>query len=389
MTKAKTILKNLLTLLVSSTFAFALLEAGLRIFQPFEFRVRGGEIVLPANAHYEFRNDNPGKLDASISHTKNSLGFRGEELPENADTALTIIVVGGSTTESMLISDGKTWVDLLGQHLQASFPSLWMNNAGLDGQSTFGHEVLMRDYISGLPAKAVLFLIGANDVGTEAPRFLDRKTASRISTDSPTLFVISLANKSEVLTLALNMWRYYKANRSGLTHDTEIDLARLAETAPTIPEDQRLAELNRHRNEYVEKFSERVDRLVVAARSMGAEPILLTQPALYGEAVDPVTGIQLGEIAVSNSMDGALAWELLELYNDATRAVAQARGIVLIDLAASMPKDSSLYYDLIHFSNRGSSEVAEIVAASLCEALQDRFPDYAAGTCVDFRVGAP
>ena len=48
------------------------------------------------------------KLDEKIIHTKNSLGFRGDEPPDDFNPALTVVTVGGSTTESIYISDGKT-----------------------------------------------------------------------------------------------------------------------------------------------------------------------------------------------------------------------------------------------------------------------------------------
>jgi len=66
-----------------SLLALALLETSLRLFRnPFGFRVRGDQIVLPVHRRYEIHNTQIPKLDAVIIHTKNSLGFRGPEPPE-------------------------------------------------------------------------------------------------------------------------------------------------------------------------------------------------------------------------------------------------------------------------------------------------------------------
>lgn len=54
---------------------------------------------------------------------------------------LTIISVGGSTTECFYISDDKTWTHILGMKLKSVFTRVWINNAGLDGHSTFGHII--------------------------------------------------------------------------------------------------------------------------------------------------------------------------------------------------------------------------------------------------------
>ena len=88
--------------------ATGVLEVVLRVHNPFETRVIGDKIVLLANRTYEYKNDLSEKLDEKITHTKNSLGFRGDEPPDDFNPALTVVTVGGSTTESIYISDGKT-----------------------------------------------------------------------------------------------------------------------------------------------------------------------------------------------------------------------------------------------------------------------------------------
>ena len=105
---------------------------------PFKFSVRGNEISLPSNITYVTTNNLASKLDKRIVHTKNSLGFRGEDPPADLEGTLSIIAVGGSTTESRSLSDEKEWVFILRKELSNHFDPLWINNAGLDGHSTFG-----------------------------------------------------------------------------------------------------------------------------------------------------------------------------------------------------------------------------------------------------------
>ena len=75
--------------------------------------------------------------------------------PKTFEDYLTIIAVGGSTTECFLIADGQDWPAILGEKLKKSFNLVWINNAGLDGHSTFGHNVLMKDYIVKIKPKVV------------------------------------------------------------------------------------------------------------------------------------------------------------------------------------------------------------------------------------------
>ena len=109
MTKISHILKNLLVLLAGIILALIVLEIALRLFPPFEMRFKPDRIVLPVNKRYIFDNTEkfPTKLAKTTHHTKNSLGFRGAPLPANLADYLSIITIGGSTTECFYLSDGR------------------------------------------------------------------------------------------------------------------------------------------------------------------------------------------------------------------------------------------------------------------------------------------
>src|SRR5262249_42824454 len=143
---------------------------GLRLYNPLPFRVHGDRIVLPANQAYTFDNRSAHKLDPITHHTKNSIGFRGPEPPRDLANRHTILTIGGSTTECLFLSAGRTGTDGLARELATRWPDIWINNAGLDGQSTYGHLVLVRDFVVNLRPKVAVFLVGTNDVG------LDRST---------------------------------------------------------------------------------------------------------------------------------------------------------------------------------------------------------------------
>lgn len=381
MANIKSISANLLLLVFGAVLAFIVLEIGLRILDPFQFRVRGDEITLPSNVRYVTTNNFADKLDKTIIHSKNSLGFRGNEPPDEIENRLSIIAVGGSTTESRFQSDDKEWVSLLGQQLGQYFSPVWINNAGLDGHSTFGHMILVRDLISPIRAKVVLFLVGINEVGRGEMIIDERKYQDKVQTNSPTLLILSIANKSEVLTLAINMLRYFKAKRAGLTHNTQLDLHDTIASSFKISELERQRILAEHKKIYLPEYAKRLEKLLQITRSAGSVPVLITQPALYGPFVDDVTGIDLGHIPVTGDMDGSLAWEVLEMYNAVSRSMADKHGLLLIDLATRMPKSSSMYYDMIHFTNKGAELVASNVFQALCPWLTEQYPDHITSQC--------
>ena len=142
-------------------------ECYFRLVQPASFWIQGQKIILPIRRRYEFHHSQLRGTDADIIHTTNSLGFREMSQPPGFFALFNSRHRRRNTTECFYLSDGKTWTDRLGRSLKGSFHHLWVNNAGLDGHSTFGHLILTRDYLRYLQPKVVLFLVGVNDVGRQ------------------------------------------------------------------------------------------------------------------------------------------------------------------------------------------------------------------------------
>jgi lysophospholipase L1-like esterase len=357
-------MRRLRILAVQLLLGFVTLELCLRIYNPLPFRVRGDRIVLPAGQVYRFDNHHAPKLDPITHHTKNSLGFRGPEPPRDFDQRLRILTVGGSTTECLFLSDGKTWTDRMARHVLAIDSTAWINNAGLDGQSTNGHLVLLRNFIVALKPNLVIFLVGANDVGLDSANGYDSAlvppdtTARRIQT-----FVI---DHSEVVAVVQNAYRAAWTRQRGFGH-SQIDVSTLPQRS--IDEQTIDRTLQEHRTRYLDGYTRRLTTLAELCRANGIQPVFVTQPALFGEAVDAGTGIDLSTVQVNGRGNGTLEWRLLEIYNDVTRRVAAAQGLLLIDLAHEMPKDSRLFYDFLHFTNEGAAQVGDIVAQHLAPRL--------------------
>lgn len=376
------------SLLVGLGLAVTLSELVLIIVNPFHLRIRGHKIKLERNVTRVIENPGIPGLDSIIQQTRNSLGFRGPDPPHLFDDHITILTVGGSTTECYYLSDTMTWSARLSAKLQGHVDRLWLNNAGLDGHSTFGHYALAHQYFAEMEVDFVLLLVGANDVGRTDVNPYDRllfkglddyKQLSRVRRA-----IITLAEYSKLMAVVDAMCRHFAARDRGLVHGSlehrGLDMARVP-TIDTAGEDQTV--LEKHRVEYVDSYRHRLTSLVEIIRSHQITPILVTQPALYGDAVDETTGTDLGTMDMGG-ISGSLNWRILELYNDVTRATASKLAIDLIDLAEVMPKDSRFYYDLIHFNNDGAEMVADLMATEMCLIIEKRFPTHMRTTCSDW-----
>jgi len=369
----KEICKNGLAILLGLAVAFVALEILLRVFQPVEYRVRGNKIILTPDRKYIFDNNKIDKVDKVIYVSRNHLGFRGEPLPGDFAQTLTILTVGGSTTECIQISDGKTWPDILASKLKRRFKPLWLNNAGIDGHSTFGHLVLMEDYIIRLKPKMVVFLLGANDRYLTDSCALDRKSFKKPAATSWKALVNTLAWYSEVVNYAVNLNRYTKALRVGVVH-ANIDFAKLKTI--DVTDDHLKALLEQHKEHYLNPYGQRLQKLIDMARRHGIEPVFITQPMIYGAVIDPVSGADLGRVDIGG-INGKTSWEILKLYNQVSQQVAAQNKVLLIDLANELPKTSRYFYDTLHFTNEGCQVVAEIISQHLAPFLAKKFPDYA------------
>jgi len=360
---------KLLVVLLSTGLALGGAELVLRARNPFGFRMRGNTLVLPANKVYDIRADQRSRsdqIDAHVIHTKNSLGFRGPEPPADFADWLTLVAVGGSTTECFYLSDGRTWPERLAARLKPELRKVWVNNAGLDGHSTFGHLLLTRQALVRLHPKVILYLVGLNDMFTDEPRDFDRVAENPWA---------AAADHSELIATLLNLYRWARTQRfEDLGAMPKPVALRDRPRHPVAP--AAVERLWRAQDSRLAAFRDRLDRLVALNREHGIEPVLITQPSLLG-GVDPRTGIDTRplEVELWERLDGALAWRLLERYNDVTRQVGRERGALTLDLARALPKDSTYFYDFFHLTNQGADRVGAILHDALAPWLAARYPD--------------
>jgi lysophospholipase L1-like esterase len=371
---------SLLALGIGLFAALVLLELLLHFYNPFQARIKGNRIVLLTNKQYHIKNDIIPSLDPVVNQTRNSLGFRGPNPPSDLPSKLSIISVGGSTTQCFFLSDDKTWMARLGDRLEKNFRDVWINNAGLDGHSTYGHIVLMEDHVVRVHPKVVLFLVGANDVGRDPNQeFEAENIKSTISFHSPTAFIKSLSPYSEVASMIANLYRSLNAYKEGLIH-WKIDLDKQGYIdVPPSEEQKNLAQ--GASDQYLHGFEERVRKLIAVSRANGIEPVLMTQPILAGAGTDDVTQLDLARIVVSPGHNGKMWWDVLEKYNNVTRRVGREKGVLVIDVAHELPKSSRYFYDFIHYTNAGADAMSGILYNHLCPNLMKKFPAYGRGAC--------
>lgn len=333
----KMVWKNILALMIGILISLILAELVLNIYNPYPSRFRGDKIQLKTNFQREvvLQTKIPG-LDSIIHYSVNGLGFRGEEFPDSPDDYYKIITVGGSTTENSMQDDKKTWPELLGNKLKESNEKIWINNGGIAGATTYGHNILMDDYILKLKPDMVIFLIGINDRGKsdfskEDGNLIDREES----------FTRKLVKSSEVANLINNLVLMYKTKKVDIGHNFGKDgKPKYVGIQPNPEVDStRLAEVLSPHIQPAEGYAKRVSQLAEKCIKNDIKPVFVTQPLVYG-----------GE-----------AWKVMEFYNHKVMELCESEGWDCIDLGELMAKDGRFFYDAMHFTNEGSQEVARIL----------------------------
>jgi lysophospholipase L1-like esterase len=393
---------NFTALFVGVIVSLIFLEIALRIYNPIVETIKGGRVVLQVNFEQIRRNTRiPGVQSTQIPGVapevhihQNSLGFRGADPPADFASRLTMVTVGGSTTRSAAQADDRTWTALLGDAVANCFDRTWINNAGFEGHTSFAHVDLIRTYLSKLHPKVVLLLIGANELLVDFLNAHDREAApANASGHEATVrwqeyeadiegrveglegrthvgirhFLNALSTQSEVVDLALTLYRSYRAWKGGLNSGN------LQEGEP-MPEDAaaRLAVARDAQPQYAERL-----RLIIRLlRDAQTIPVLMTQPTIGGAGRDPTTGMDLSRLWYGQSFQ-----QSFEIYNETMRQVAQSENVYLIDLEHEMPKDTKYYLDPIHFSDAGATKVGDLVTTGLLPYLGEKFPSFNKGSC--------
>ena len=314
-------LKNLFVFLCGCVMAALMLEVFLSVYNPFGFRIKGNKVILYPYKRYVIQNKSIKGADSIIRRSNNSIGLRGMEPPKdlNLKDTLSIITVGGSTTECYYLSDGDTWPDMVYKFLSVSLKPLWLNNAGLDGQSTYGHLVMLEDYILKLKPKVVIFLIGINDVALGALNKSDKEII-RGNRGALKNIIDYCAVKSEICASIINMALHFKAKKFNAAHGA-LNLKLMPQRKVSSA---KRGEILKEHEKYLPNYGKRLKKLIDLCRQNDMEPVFITQPSLYGKAIDPISGVDLGVLEIKNDfLNSRTENDILNSYNRITARMAE------------------------------------------------------------------
>ena len=299
-----------------------------------------------------YRSDKP-----VITYSRDKHGLRGAY---GSPEAIRILTLGGSTTDQRYIGDGETWQDVLQRKFQQSGRTVPVANAGVDGQSTFGHIADFRWWfpdIPGLAPEFILFYVGINDYHIDAADRFDR-----LVPDGNPGIAERIRENSAIWNLYRTLRGIYKALVVSRIGHQRVDFAELKWVREPLQQDYgfmapRLA-----------AYAERLRLLADLTRQAGATPIFVSQPTRhYRPTPQGIEGWAEATLYDDRRINGVDYYHLMRSLDAAARAVAAEKGAIFVDLARRPEWVDADFYDFVHMTPQGAAKVGQF----LYEALKD------------------
>ena len=266
-------------------------------------------------------------------------GLRESGIPPEA---VTILTMGGSTTNQLYLPQERTWQAVLERAFKAHGRTVGVANAGMDGQSTIGTLTNLESwipFIPGLKPKIILVYVGINDTNITGPVIDHLKYSS---------FHKRWVERSAIMRLINTADGWLKARRAKLNH-TPVDYAHAEWTDRPNFADAEAAGIRPDPDGYRRRLELMIERI----RALGAVPVLVTQAR--GDA--RVEGGGVVGLVSADGLNGVDEYRLLARFNAVTLEVCRAQAVACLDLAGELTFVDGDVYDHMHNSPQGAEKV--------------------------------
>lgn len=306
------------------------------------------DVKFEYDVSHLYKTDNP-----TISYSRDQYGLRGISSFDQPEK-IKILTVGGSTTDQRYLDDSKTWQEVLEKEYQKDGKEIYISNAGVDGQSTYGHiksTEIWFPKIESLQPEIIIFYVGINDF-------------YRVSSDSKydniqQLESRGLRSQIKDKSVLYNVYRKLKGMQKAKKFEVghrKIDFSNVNYTKSVVL-DEKLVELYDEKN--LSAFKARIQKLDAYARDMNAIAFFVTQPAFtYKLRNGEVVGVEeIKYIEEKYAYNGVGYYKLLNKLNDAMRATVEPE--LVIDITNDSSWEAEDFYDYYHMTPIGAEKLGK------------------------------
>jgi len=260
----------------------------------------------------------------------------------HADPDLTLLFLGGSTTECRLVPENSRFPFVVGASLETGGRKVNSINAAMSGNHSLDSiNILINKGINARPDVAI-FMHNINDLV-----LLVKSDYWATTVKNPILVTekVNIAHEIKLILkkvfphLYLRLYHFY--NRLRVQNNSR-------ESHPSKPRPEVDAQAL-HRMKY---FENNLEIFITICRSYKIVPVLMTQASRLtsenGET-NPFTDI----IEKRSGFSYLVFHRLYQEMNQIIRSVADKNNVLLIDLAELIPPTKDYLYDTVHYNEKG------------------------------------
>jgi len=287
-----------------------------------------------------------------VTYTRDKYGLRGSY---SSPGDIRILTVGGSTTDQRHIGDGQTWQDVLQKRFEQAGLRIPVANAGIDGQSTFGHIANFKWWfpdIPGLAPEFILFYVGLNDYHKDVADRFDRYV---FEGDNPGIGE-RIRDNSAIWHLLKTLQGTYKAMIVSRIGHERVNFGGLTWVRDPLQSDYGFMAPR------LEAYAARLRLLADLTRQAGAAPIFVSQPSRhYRVTAQGIEGQPELTSVDGRRINGVDFYRLMRKMDGVAESVAREKGALYVDLAGRGEWTDADFYDLVHMTPQGAAKVGNLL----------------------------
>ncbi|MCM8761048.1 MAG: GDSL-type esterase/lipase family protein [Candidatus Omnitrophica bacterium] len=338
----------------------AVLLIGIEITCQIAYRVTANKWLFLAEEephHYLFKKHpylvgvpKPGATFTSkngITFTNNSLGMRGAEIRQTKDEGrVRVVVLGGSSTYCIGVSDDQTWPYYLEKILGSKYEVI---NMGVPGYTTVENLIQTALWLSDISPDICVYYEGWNDMRNMHVKGLKPDYSDfhgRSQYDNLVLYLFKFGNKSATLRFLRKIVNTFLIKDPDGGYSIEGTPSKF-----TVEPDKRSLLL----------YARNLKLILALCRAQGIRPIMV--PQIINEqrlARDAMEGDKVFFWIPYVKMRDLGA--TMKLYNNEMKQVCAAEGADFVAEVLDEDFDDSCFYDYVHFSKKGNEKFAAILA---------------------------
>jgi lysophospholipase L1-like esterase len=284
----------------------------------------------------------------------------------HAHPDLTLVFLGGSTTECVYVDEKDRFPYLAGRLIEQQ-TGLKVNsyNGGRSGNNTLHSLDILLNKVLPLKPDIVVMMHNINDL---AILMYDKTYWNHNPSRSPLI-----EKKPNFKTVGKDLEETFHLVRDLTFPNLSRQIKKLFSFVHSSKADEfknvRGKKINIDQGLVVREFSLNLQTFINICRARGIIPVLMTEPSRLTDHPDPLIKKLMHQLEVSQGITYGEFKSAFDRLNQTIREVGAKNRVLVIDLAQEIPPVKENICDVAHFNDRGSRLVATRIAADLTPVI--------------------